>query len=246
MIQERWTKNWFWIYIAQLKSRRERCEMPDVYSKCGNNCGRCPWSRYTRKTFKTNEDFQQFGDRCKSILGYRPTKKPCLTCQTPDEKLPKGTKIPPRNCLVRQCVTKMGIENCAYCSRFPCGMIKDQGTAWTREKCEAEKGPISEQDYLAFVEPFEGLKHLEIIRTSVRPEDVVEAVTVPPLKTEIVDFPENLSFSEEETFAFKRLHQMLASVKSSSLGLTDSDTFAQQQRLKKRRALMDKPQTLSS
>jgi len=81
--------------------------MPDVYSKCGNNCGRCPWSRYTRKTFKTNEDFQQFGDRCKSILAYRPTKKPCLTCQTPNEKLPKGTKIPPCNCLVRQCVTKM-------------------------------------------------------------------------------------------------------------------------------------------
>ena len=129
-----------------------------------------------------------------------------------------------------------GIENCAYCSRFPCGLIKDQGTAWTREKCEAEKGPISEEDYLAFVEPFEGLKHLEIIHASLRPEDIVEAVTVPPLRTEIVDFPEDLTFSKEETFAFRRLHQMLTSVKSSSLGLTDADTFAQQQRLKKRRA----------
>ena len=115
-------------------------------------------------------------------------------------------------------------------------MIKDQGTAWTREKCEAEKGPISEEDYLAFVEPFEGLKHLEIIRASLRPEDIVEAVTVAPLKTEIVDFPEDLPFSKKETLAFKRLHRMLASVIRSSFGLTDTDTFAQQQRLKGRRA----------
>jgi hypothetical protein len=130
----------------------------------------------------------------------------------------------------------MGIENCAYCSRFPCGIVKDMGTEWTREKFEAEKGPISEEDYLTFVEPFEGLKHLKAIHTSLAPEYIVEAVTIPPLKTSIVDFPEDMHFSEGEILAFKNLHQMLTNVNCSSLELTDTDILAQQQRLKDRRA----------
>jgi hypothetical protein len=209
--------------------------MPDVYSKCGMNCGRCPWSRHTREALKTDEGFQRFRDRCKKILGYRPTEKPCLTCQTPDEELPKGSRLPPHNCLVRQCVDKIGVENCAYCSRFPCGQVRDLGTSWTREKLEEKHGAsISEEDYLAFIEPFEGLKRLEEIRASLSPDDIVKAATVPPLKTKIVDFPANMPFSKKETAAFKAVHELLAAVKRSPLELTDTDTFAQQQRLKSR------------
>jgi hypothetical protein len=209
--------------------------MPDVYSKCGMNCGRCPWSRHTREALKTDEGFQRFRDRCKTILGYRPTEKPCLTCQTPDEELPKGSRLPPHNCLVRQCVDKIRVENCAYCSRFPCGQVRDLGMSWTREKLEEKHGAsISEEDYLTFIDPFEGLKHLEEIRASLSPGDIVKAATVPPLKTKIVDFPKNTPFSKEETAAFKAVHELLATVKRSRLGLTDTDTFAQQQRLKSR------------
>jgi hypothetical protein len=64
----------------------------------------------------------------------------------------------------------------------------------------------------------------------------VEAAKVPPLKTKIVGFPENLPFSKEEKAAFRLLHELLATVKRSQLGLTDTDTFAQQQRLKNRTA----------
>lgn len=208
--------------------------MPDVYSKCGMNCGRCPWSRFTRESMKTAENFQRFRDRCKKILGYSPTEQPCLTCQTPDKELPKGTRIPPLNCHVRQCVTRIGIKNCAYCSRFPCGAIKDLGTEWTREKFEAKLGASLSEDYLTFVEPFEALRHLEDIRASLSPKDIAEAVTVPSLETRIVDFPVGLHFSEKEASAFKAVHRLLASIKRSSLGLTDTDTFAQQRRLKNR------------
>jgi hypothetical protein len=113
--------------------------------------------------------------------------------------------------------------------------VKDHGTVWAREKIEEKRGkPISEEDYLTFVEPFEGLKHLEKIRASLSPNDIVEAATVPPLKTKIVKFPENLPFSTEEIKTFEAVHDLLAGIKSSSLGLTDTETFAQQQRLKKR------------
>ena len=199
------------------------------------NCGTCPWGPYAREKM-TDDEFVQFRKRAKKILGYQPMEKPCPTCQTTDEEIPKGSKLPPRNCLVRQCANKIGVENCAYCSRFPCGHVRDLGMSWTREKFEEKLGtPISEEDYLAFVEPFEGLKHLEEIRASLRQEDIVEAPTVPPLKTKIVDFPGDLPFSEDETKAFKTLHQLLATVKRSPLGLSDTDTYAQQNRLKNRR-----------
>ncbi len=210
--------------------------MRDLFGKCGFNCGGCPWGQYARKDMDADE-FEQFRKRCKEILGYKPTRKPCLTCQTSNEKMPKGAKLPPRSCLIRQCVDKIGVENCAYCSRYPCEYVKEHGSQWNREYFEEKLGrPISDVDYLTFIEPFEGLKNLEAIRASLSPEDIAEAAAVPALKTKIVDFPEDLPFSDEETMVLKKLHQMLARVKRSSLVLADTDTFAQQQRLKDRRA----------
>jgi hypothetical protein len=184
---------------------------------------------------KTDEDFQQFKHQCKKILGYMPIEQSCVTCQTPDEEIPKGNKLPLRNCHIRRCVTRIGIKNCAYCSRFPCGAIRFLGTEWTREKIETKHGtPLSEKDYLTFVEPFEGLKHLKQINASLHPMDIVKAIMVAPLETKIVDFPQNLPSSDEETLTFKAVHKLLTTLKQSSLGLTDTDTFAQQERLKSR------------
>lgn len=206
--------------------------MPVLYSKCGIDCGHCPWSRYVRGTIKTEEDYERFGDRCKEILGVRPTEyyRNCVGCQTPDEEVPKGW-VPFRNCAVRICAMRSSVENCAYCSRFPCTQVKELGTGWTREELEAKReGPIPEEDYLAFIEPFEGLKHLEAVRASLDPDDIAEPATVPPLKMRIVDFPEDLLFSEAETQAFKALHELLKILLS-----TNADTYATQAAFKKRR-----------
>ena len=208
--------------------------MSKLIAKCGMNCGTCPWGRYPRQDM-TAEEFEQHKKRAKKILGHTPMKTPCLTCQIPNEGIPKGQKLPSRSCLVRQCVDKIGVENCAYCSRFPCGQVKDIAGAWNRKFFEEKLGaPIPEEDYIAFIKPFEGMKRLEKIRASLNPDDIVEAPKVPPLKTKIINFPKDLPFSGEKTAAFKTLHQLLASIKRSSLGLKDTDIFAQQQRLKNR------------
>lgn len=205
--------------------------MSKLTSKCGMDCGTCPWGPYPRRDI-TAKEFEQYKKRAKEILGYTPMKTPCPTCQTPDEKIPKGSKLPPRNCLVRQCVDKTGVENCAYCSRFPCEHAMDTSGAWNRKKFEEKLGaPISEEDYHAYVEPFEALARLHTIRASLRPEEIVESVKVAPIKIEIVGFPEKLPFSPEETTAFKAVHQLLSKMKHSTLGLKDIDVFAQQQRL---------------
>ncbi len=207
--------------------------MKELISKCGFNCGGCPWGPHARENM-ADEEFEQFRKRAKQILGYMPMKTPCLTCQILDEDIPKGAKLPPRNCLARKCVTRMNIENCAYCSRFPCDFIKEHSTQWNRKFFEEKHGkPVTDEDYTAFIEPFEGLKRLEATRASLKPEDIVEAAKVAPLKTQNVGFPD-LSLPKEEKLAFEKLHRLLANVKRSSLGLTDIDTFAQQQRLKNR------------
>ncbi len=210
--------------------------MPKLVAKCGIDCGACPWGPYPREGM-TAEEFEQYRNDAKRILGYMPIRTPCLTCQTPDSEIPKGAKLPNRKCLIRRCVDKSGVANCACCSRFPCDTVKATGGVWTRENIEKKLGaPISEEEYHAFVEPFEGISRLEAIRASLKPEEIVEPAKVTTSEMGIADFPEDLPFSEGETASFKAVHKLLATIKRSSLGLRDIDTFAQQHNLENRRA----------
>jgi hypothetical protein len=200
------------------------------------DCGVCPWGPYSRKNM-TAEEFEKYRNSAKRVLGYMPIKTACVTCQTPDSKIPKAAKLPSRKCLIRRCVDRAGIKNCAYCSRFPCDSVKATSGLWNRKNIEEKLGAsLSEEEYHAFVEPFEGLRRLEIIRASLKPSEIVEPAKVKPLEAEVVSFPEKLCVPEKEKTAFKEAHKLLANIKRSSLGLKDTDTFAQQQRLESRRA----------
>ncbi len=205
-------------------------------AKCGIACGACPWGPYPRKGM-TAEEFERFRNNAKRVLGWMPIKTACPTCQTPDAKIPKESKLPNRKCLIRRCVDKTGVANCGYCSRFPCDTVKATAGAWNRESIEAKLGaPISEEDYHAFVEPFEGINRLEAIHASLKPDELVEPAKASTSKTRIADFPENLPFSKEETASFKAVHKLLATLERSSLGMQDTDTFAQQHKLENLRA----------
>jgi hypothetical protein len=209
--------------------------MTNLVSKCGIDCGACPWGPYPRKDMDAKE-FEQYRNKGKRILGYMPIKTPCATCQTPDAEIPKTSKLPSRKCLIRQCVDKTGVANCAYCSRFPCDTLKGTAGLWNRESIEAKLGAtLSEEDYNSFVKPFEGISRLEAIRSSLKPDEIVESTKVSAPKTRIVDFPENLPFNEE-TGSFKAVHKLLDALANSSLGLRDTDTFAQQHKLEKQKA----------
>ena len=209
--------------------------MTNLVSKCGLDCGACPWGPYPRKDMDAKE-FEQYRNKGKRILGYMPIKTPCVTCQTPDAEIPKTSKLPSRKCLIRQCVDKTGIANCAYCSRFPCDTLKGTAGLWNRESIEAKLGAtLSEEDYNSFVKPFEGISRLEAIRSSLKPDEIVEPAKVSISKTKIVDFPENLPLKKEIT-SFKAVHNLLSTIERSSLGLQDTDTFAQQHKLEKQKA----------
>jgi len=210
--------------------------LSNLVSRCGIDCGACPWGPYSRKGM-TAEDFEQYRNEAKTILGYMPIKTPCVTCQTPDAEIPKESRLPNRKCLIRRCVDKTGVANCAYCSRFPCDTLKATAAAWNRENIEAKLGaPISEEDYCSFVEPFEGIRRLEAIRASLKPNEIVEPAKFSASKRRIVDFPKSMPFSKEELASFQAVHSLLTNLTRSSLGLRDTDTFAQQHKLENLRA----------
>jgi hypothetical protein len=208
----------------------------NLVAKCGIDCGACPWGPYPRKGM-TAEEFERYRNNAKGILGYMPIKTPCQTCQTVDTKIPKGSKLPNRKCLIRQCVDKTGVVNCAYCSRFPCDTAKAIAGAWNRNNIEAKlRAPLIEEEYHVFVEPFEAMNRLEAIHASLKPEQILEPAKAPTPETRIADFPENLPFSKEERGSFKAVRKLLTTLEYSSLGLRDTDTFAQHHQLEKRRA----------
>jgi hypothetical protein len=184
----------------------------------------------------TAKEFENYRNRGKRILGYMPIKTPCVTCQTPDKKIPKTSKLPSKTCLIRRCVDKTGVANCAYCSKFPCDTLRGTADLWTRKKIETKLGaPLSEEDYHSFVEPFEGLNRLKAIRASLKPDEIVEPANVTTSKTRIVEFPKDMDIQKESS-SLKDVHRLLAALENSSLGLRDTDTFAQQHKLENRKA----------
>ncbi len=203
--------------------------MKNLFSKCGANCGRCP---SYKGNLQTEEDRQRCSDGWYKHLGFRLSPgKLCLCdgCQAPDEK----NTVRYQNCYVRRCAVRNGVKTCAHCSAYPCEDVKNLHEiqrADARERIAARLGTlIPEEDYLTFVEPYEGIKHLDEIRASLGPEDIVEMTKV-SVKPRLVDFPDDLPFSEEETSAFEALHRLIAVIES-----VNGVSYARQAALKKRR-----------
>jgi len=132
---------------------------------------------------------------------------------------------------VRKCALKNSVATCAHCSGYPCEDVpKVSLSADARARTAARLGaPIPEEDYLTFIEPYEGLKHLDEIRASLAPEDIVEMTRV-SVRPRIVDFPDDLFFSKAEPPAFEALHRLIAAVEA-----VDGVSYARQAVLKKKR-----------
>jgi hypothetical protein len=201
--------------------------MKDLFSKCGCNCGRCP---SYKENLLTDEDRRRCAEGWARYIGYHPTPeklRACVGCQAPDDE----NAVRYQSCYVRKCALRNGVETCAHCSAYPCEDVpRVSFAADQREKIAARLGtPVPEEDYLAFIEPYEGIKHLDAICASLGPEDIVEMIKV-SVSPRIVGFPDDLPFSEEETATFEHLHRLLATV-----GGAEGVSYARQTVLKKRR-----------
>jgi hypothetical protein len=93
---------------------------------------------------------------------------------------------------------------------------------------------MTDEDYRTFVEPFEAVNRLQKIRSTLSPDQIVEAIVEKSLKAKVVDFPESLPYPPGEMKSFKAVHSLIAGIKQSALGLKDTDILPQQHRLKTR------------
>lgn len=205
--------------------------MQDLLSKCGCNCGRCP-------AYYKNARTKAAKERCSTGWGkylgakLKPERCYCLGCQSRDP-WKTGNILPDRSCTIRTCVAHNGIPNCAYCSRFPCGSLRmripDENF---RRGIETRLGaPITDEDYRAFVEPYEGQKHLSEIRAGLRPDEIVDPAKPKPLKARVVKLPDDISGSAADKAGVKSIHHLLATFISAP-----AETYAQQEALRRRRS----------
>jgi len=183
--------------------------MTDLFSKCGANCGRCP---AYRENVRSDADRQRCSDGWHKYLGARLKVERCYCdgCQTPDDEHPVLV-YGKYGCKIRRCAVFNGIETCAHCSAYPCEDVRTQFSfdSESREKLAARLGtPIPEEEYLAFIEPYELHKHLDEIRATLAPEDIVEMTPV-SVSPRVTRFPDDLLSPEEP---FKALHRLLATV----------------------------------
>ena len=207
--------------------------MAGLVSKCGNFCGRCPWSKYTRESM-TADEWESYRPGVKKYVGYNiQDLKPCHGCQTPTEELPRDVGVHNylRGCAVRKCALYNGVETCAQCSRFPCQELKTRDPSFTREAIQERLGePVPDEAYQLYVEPFQGLEHLVKTRNKLSDTDIVEMKPFPLPKKRIVDFP--LTLHDE---SLKGLHSLLDEVSEFPLKFEDADTFAFSEQLQKKR-----------
>lgn len=179
--------------------------MMDLYAKCGNNCGRC--ALYVENL--TDEKRQWCAEGMGRYINWHPQPerlRQCAGCQAAQGFLYL------KNCPVRRCAQHNGVENCAYCGVFPCQYVPTVSVTVDYRDQVAERlgSPIPEADYLAFIEPYEGMRHLQALRAALDPHRLIAPKPVPPLRTRMVDFPE--AFSHDEIIGLRALHKLMESV----------------------------------
>jgi hypothetical protein len=203
--------------------------MNELIAKCGCNCGQCP-------TFKDN--LQTDGDRKRCSWGWEKylniklsaeKLRLCDGCSILDE----NRKIYYLNCYVRKCAMINGIKNCAYCSAYPCHevlTIHSLQKLGAKDKIIERLGAaIPKNDYLAFIEPYEGVKHLNEIHQTIDVDEIIEMKRFSS-RSKIAAPPNHLPFSKNEISAYKFLHQILATME-----VADNVSYARQFILEKNR-----------
>jgi hypothetical protein len=202
----------------------------NLFSKCGATCSRCP---AYRENASSDEDRQRCSDGWHKYLGVRlsPERCYCDGCQTPDDEQPTLV-IGKYGCNIRKCAVKNGVETCAHCSGYPCLAVRTQFSFDTgsRERIAARLGaPVPEAEYRTFIEPYELHRHLDEIRATLDPEEIVEMTRV-AVKSRLARFPDDLPRSVKETTALQALHRLLGQV-----GAVEDISYAEQTILKRQR-----------
>jgi hypothetical protein len=199
--------------------------MPDLYAKCGNNCGRCVL--YAGNL--TDSQRQRVADGMARYHNWKPkpqSLRACAGCQTD-----QGFHYL-KNCRVRLCAQHSTIDTCASCSVFPCSDVGQVSVGEDYRQSVAERlgEPVPEDEYLAFIEPYEGMKHLQMLRATLSPDEMVAPPPVRPLRARLVPFPAGLPLPDDEVKGLESLHSLLTAILQASASLRVRQVLFKQRR----------------
>ncbi|NPD87388.1 MAG: DUF3795 domain-containing protein [Asgard group archaeon] len=171
-------------------------------SKCGNICAICP---LYKENLLTLEDRKYTAEGCGKYINWNPTPdklKQCWGCQSEE-----GFIYIPK-CPMRQCAMYNSVENCAYCSEFPC----EDSPKLSREMVENRlEEKIPEEDYKSFVRPWESTIHLIKIREKLSDDQIVQKKPY-SIDLNIVDFPKETSLTKDKKEAYKAIHNLIETI----------------------------------
>jgi hypothetical protein len=199
--------------------------------KCGCDCTNCP-------TYKDN--IKTIEERIKCSAGWgkylniklSPEKlRACDGCSLPDS----DRKVYYLNCAIRKCCMENDIKNCAYCTLYPCDELKNVHSIvniHTKEEFTRNTGKsITNEDYIIFIEPYAGIKHLNEIRNNIKKSEIKDYKKY-SVKIKFADFPQRINKSNDIN-SLKRIYSFL-----TSIGVLQDISYARFLSVKKRREVL--------
>jgi hypothetical protein len=133
--------------------------MAEIIARCGFICSRC---LIYRDNLKGEQDRRRFRDGLLKYYGDKLTLEECYCdgCLADDSESPIRIN---KECRIRPCVLKKGLENCAYCEKYPCKILEPAMVDY-RKVMERYGAPLPQEDYELFVEPYENRQTLDALR----------------------------------------------------------------------------------
>jgi Protein of unknown function (DUF3795) len=133
--------------------------MNEIISRCGFRCDECPAFAGNNRTF---------ADQLKTATGWSryfgikmsPDKIRCNGCPSNDCA---EYDLPDSECPIRRCVVERGMNTCADCFDYPCTKLQKRMKS-VDEAISRFKGKITEEEYDAFIAPYDFRKTLGEIR----------------------------------------------------------------------------------
>jgi hypothetical protein len=182
------------------------------------------------------DDWEEYSEEVKKYTGFKPVKyewEGCLGCFTPNEELSKHPFFNfLRKCRTRKCGTNNEVDNCAYCSRFPC-MNTVASNNFTREKISEKLGTtIDDKKYDRYIKIFDSMTNLKKIRSTLPkdqikdPKPITKKIDITKLKGE---------FQNQE---FNKVYKKLLEIANSDLGIKGIDTVSGLENYKSRKEFL--------
>ncbi len=184
--------------------------MNNNIGKCGCDCPHCPTYKDNIKTIKERIKCSAGWSKYLNIKLSPEKLRTCDGCSLPDS----DRKIYYLNCSVRKCCMENDIRNCAYCTLYPCDELKHVHSIvniQTKEELTDNTGKsITNDDYMIFVEPYAGIKHLNEIRNNIQKSEIKDYKKY-SVKIKFAGFPQRIN-NNNEINSFNRIYSFLTSI----------------------------------